>query len=614
MGISLQQYRLAIGNWQARRKRTTSEQSQPPNTSQGDHCTTISKEGNCHKEREIGLWKLHTVLLIGLAIALDFMNSQSTYKSCETDTNNSSYCISTKETTNLDFAAATGNLISYQCQKALLVRAGVEQNPGPVTELEAQDETINKQEDIIAELCSDAPNTEIRDCLRLYKPKNSVRQYKAEFNKCTKPVIVNTLDFLSETGQGEYTKPTCINTLICRIQNLLPDICKLCKSEYCVKRNEIPLLSCEICGQGSHNICLWNHFGINPEEQEAFDSKQAAEKLNPTGLPELHYLCGACEDTNIPDKEAGLIKRKSTATTDVVDSQQPQQDSHPEINSEEEIRTEAENVALSEQPPLHQENNEATSSVLQTSEEQNQNLAQPQVHSQPQSQTPTQLATPKIICSFYRQGTCRFGPSGNGCPNEHPRPCKKLIQHGNKGPNGCTLGRAKCNNYHPKMCHTSLTRGYCYEADCKLRHVTGTKREPSVINNVSQKRHKTDISNNDTNKTGKKANDQGDFLGVLHRLKVDMLEAMDTKIAQYISAQTTAPTAGNYTHTATPMMSLAQPASYMNSGLQGHLHQMPMQSAQQWGMGIPGQPVYLHSGLNPVASMYMPFRPGSLIH
>ncbi|CAL4060962.1 unnamed protein product, partial [Meganyctiphanes norvegica] len=74
----------------------------------------------------------------------------------------------------------------------------------------------------------------------------------------------------------------------------------------------------------------------------------------------------ACEDTNIPDKEAGLIKRKSTATTDVVDSQQPQQDSHPEINSEEEIRTEAENVALSEQPPLHQENNEATSSVLQT--------------------------------------------------------------------------------------------------------------------------------------------------------------------------------------------------------------------------------------------------------
>ena len=100
---------------------------------------------------------------------------------------------------------------------------------------------------------------------------------------------------------------------------------------------------------------------------------------------------------------------------------------------------------------------------------------------------------------------------------------------------------------------------------------------------------------------------------MLHSLKVDMLEAMDTKIAQYISAQTTVPTAGNYTHTASPRISLAQPAQYINSGLQGHLQQMPMQTAQQWGMGIPGQPVYLHSGLNPVAPMYMPIRPGSLI-
>ena len=247
---------------------------------------------------------------------------------------------------------------------------------------------------------------------------------------------------------------------------------------------------------------------------------------------------------------------------------------------------------LSEQLPLHQEDNEA---VLQPSEEeQNQNLTQPQELSQPQSQPQIQAATPKIICSFYRQGTCRFGPSGRGCTHEHPKPCKKLIQHGNKGPKGCNLGRAKCTNYYPKMCHTLLTRGYCYENDCKLRHVNGTKREPSGINNASQNRQKPDIGSKKTNEMEKKSDEQGDFLGVLHRLKVDMLEAMDTKIAQYISAQSTAPTAGNYIQTATPRISLAQPAQYMNSGLQGHLQQMPMQTAHQWGMGIPAQPVYLH--------------------
>ena len=152
--------------------------------------------------------------------------------------------------------------------------------------------------------------------------------------------------------------------------------------------------------------------------------------------------------------------------------------------------------------------------------------------------------------------------AGRGCPKYHPRPCKKLIQHSNKGPNGCTLGRARCDNFHPKMCHTSLTRGYCYEADCQSRHVTGTKRELSVTNNTGQKRQKDDTRNNTTNKPDKadnKTSDSGDFLGVLHRLKVDMLEAMDTKIAQYISAQssTPTPTGLNYTQTAIPRMNLA---------------------------------------------------------
>ena len=74
--------------------------------------------------------------------------------------------------------------------------AGVEQNPGPETVTVTEDETIDKQEEIITELCSDAPNTDIRDCLRLYKPKNSVRQHKSEFNKFHKNVIVSTLKFL----------------------------------------------------------------------------------------------------------------------------------------------------------------------------------------------------------------------------------------------------------------------------------------------------------------------------------------------------------------------------------------------------------------------------------
>ena len=76
------------------------------------------------------------------------------------------------------------------------------------------------------------------------------------------------------TGQDQYNKMTCTNSLICRIQNLLPDTCNLCENEYCVKRDEISLIICEICGQGSHNVCVLAKLGIPTSEQADFDQKK----------------------------------------------------------------------------------------------------------------------------------------------------------------------------------------------------------------------------------------------------------------------------------------------------------------------------------------------------
>ena len=95
---------------------TTSEQSHFPYTSEEDLCTTIFKERNRHKGWDIGLWKTNIALLFGLAITLALVSSLNISNNYETG-NNSSYCSSTRETANLDFAAATGNLISHQCQK-----------------------------------------------------------------------------------------------------------------------------------------------------------------------------------------------------------------------------------------------------------------------------------------------------------------------------------------------------------------------------------------------------------------------------------------------------------------------------------------------------------------
>ena len=65
-----------------------------------------------------------------------------------------------------------------------------------------------------------------------------------------------------------------------------------------MKLDETPLLLCEICGQGSHNEYILQQLGI--QTYNTVNPDQAWTMINPTGLPGIHYLCGACEDGTIP--------------------------------------------------------------------------------------------------------------------------------------------------------------------------------------------------------------------------------------------------------------------------------------------------------------------------
>ena len=596
MGNSLEQYRAAIGKWHLGRTQRIRYQSLPTIDQQTDICTST------HEKYPINLLNVIAILLFSIVIAMVYRINQYQPNIDELDPSYTSCSdISSKEINFSDLEAATGGIVPFQCHRALLVISGVEQNPGPGSDVI---DTSRKHEDIIAELCTDAPSIQIRDCLRSYNPKNNIRQHKREFNKSPKPVIVSTLEFLAVTGQDQYDKNACINTLICRIQNLFPDECNICKAEYCVKREEISLLSCEICGQGSHDKCIKEHLGL--QEGDALDPENAMEKLNPTKFSGFHYLCGACKADTIPDKETGLLKKQSTAGTDTGSepsaSQQPSENNTGD-NTDDETVTEQ---PIEDQSQLQQESSEDTQNQP-TQGNGDVQSQQETAQSQPNQTNPT-----TTICPFYKKGTCRFGSLGRGCSQSHPRYCKKLLQHGNKAPNGCTLGRANCDKFHPKMCHTSLTKGVCYDTNCQARHVNGTKRTKMDEKIVGQLRNHTGSKDPTTKKPGNRKNDSGDFLGVLHTLKVEMLEAMDTKIAQYMSVQAPSHQTGNYLRTAAPMVKIAEPTPYMNHGLQGPLHSMTMQTGQPWGMTVPGQPVYLPTGMNQMGPMIMPMRSGTL--
>ena len=316
--------------------------------------------------------------------------------------------------------------------------------------------------------------------------------------------------------------------------------------------------------------------------------------------------------STIPNEDEGLMKRQLAVESEPESENSVSQEA-PVDNQSEQINEETAGGGSQDVIRIDQPIQTQNSTGVQSQQDiEVRDQSQTQSHLQPQTQP--QVVTTGTICPFYKKGICRYGASGRGCSGNHPKPCKKLIQHGIKAPNGCSLGRANCDKFHPKMCHDSLTKGQCYNTDCKSKHVTGTKREQPEEKVVGKERQKKDSRDTIPKKLKNGTSDTGDFLGVLHCLKVEMLEAMDIKLAQYISAQTPAPTTVNYMRTATPMMKMAESAPYMNHGLHGTHHSMAMQTGQPWGMAMPGQPVYLQSGMNQMPPMFMPLRSGALSH
>ena len=115
------------------------------------------------------------------------------------------------------------------------------------------------------------------------------------------------------------------------------------------------------------------------------------------------------------------------------------------------------------------------------------------------------------------------------------KPVKNVCKHGNKDPHGCTLGRANCDKCHPRMCATSMSKGICFNVDCKVSHVSGTKRSPTdqYSNQGSAKSSKS--SKDSTNKNNVMPKD---FLDALRFLREEIMEAMDQKLAILLSNQT----------------------------------------------------------------------------
>ena len=88
------------------------------------------------------------------------------------------------------------------------------------------------------------------------------------------------------------------------------------------------------------------------------------------------------------------------------------------------------------------------------------------------------------ICQDLTKNQCF---KGKGCPNSHPKTCKKFL-NGGRFSHGCL--NWNCTLLHPKICSKSYIYGSCHTRNCKETHTQESlqeqlEEEPAKIQNQS---------------------------------------------------------------------------------------------------------------------------------
>ncbi|CAI9731129.1 fission process 1 [Octopus vulgaris] len=250
--------------------------------------------------------------------------------------------------------------------------------------------------------------------------------------------------FLNDGVQVELTKPNLTNWIIARIENFLPETCKMCDKQYCITFGQKPALACFICGQGIHEACY-------------------LKKINNHIIPDilgLHWLCSYCSPratiTNEPRTlpQTGRSKQTLIGEIDMANkSCHTQAIQVPLVNDK--------NEDNDMQTPTKQETGDPAEKD-QTSHEKKQIQSKRSNEGRP-------------VCIHYRRNKCKHGLSGTGCMYSHPKPCRPYINFGTDRKKGCQNGR-ECELLHPKMCRNSLRKKECFGENCKFMHRKGTIR------------------------------------------------------------------------------------------------------------------------------------------
>ena len=346
--------------------------------------------------------------------------------------------------------------------KSLLVRSGIEQNPGPTTPAE-----------VIGNLIATAPSDEVKKTLNKFDTEKDHKDNVKNFSKPTITVddLKKTLVFIEnridDTGLGDFLKEGLVEMIVLRIEQILPDTCNTCGKGFAISIFDEPKIKCIICSKGCCQPC----------------TEKYSDQLKNVGLNDIFWFCSSCNQKRHEEqseRHAKLLKSTAKKAKESNNAKESLGTNETEANNEETVI-----VIDDDNKKEDNSKNKENSKKEEESSKKKENAEKEEENSKKKGNKSEQKDIP---CRFFRQNRCRFGASGKGCNFKHQKICQRFIKHGKDNRLGCA---GVCDKFHPPMCKTSVNTKKCFMENCRLIHLKGTKRVPDKRTNTKDEAKET---------------------------------------------------------------------------------------------------------------------------
>ena len=300
---------------------------------------------------------------------------------------------------------------------------------------------------------------EVGKTILMVKPGDSIKEVNKNLTSASSQALAKTYAHLTNLKEDEedvtkFLKEGLVEMIFYRLKQLMPAGCKKCNKVHVIGREEVPKVTCRMCGIGACKDCY-------PVEE---------------AMGKWSFLCGNCdkevskmmgEDALKPSLFSAVYRKKKSGK-----EKTPIEDGGAEEEKEEEKDDNVEEKKDEEVIEVEDDFQEVKNHKrgFKGKKKDNANIEK-------DDET-------KPICHHFKKARCHHGMSGklsyNGipkCPFRHPMICQRLLRNGDRGRGGCRGKEAGCNEFHQvKMCFTSMNTKKCGNTkDCSNGyHVKGT--------------------------------------------------------------------------------------------------------------------------------------------